>query len=116
MSYLELARKISRELEGRAAVGIAPSESSCEERPLPCCSIEGVNLPAGVRVLSWQPRQAPVAITTCSVVIDVEKFARATLSQLGHALKGENWLAGNWDVRELVERLEQVGIIVEVEN
>jgi len=29
-------------------------------------------------------------------------------------MAGENWLAGNWSVRELVDRLEQVGVKADV--
>ena len=29
-------------------------------------------------------------------------------------MAGKNWLAGNWSVRELVDRLEQVGVQVDV--
>ena len=45
---------------------------------------------------------------------DVDKFACATLAELGHALAGRNWLAGNWSIRTLIERLEQVGVVVEL--
>lgn len=71
-------------------------------------------MPSGVRLVSWQPKAPPVILTSYSVVIDIEKFIEYTLEQLGHALKGENWLAANWTVRELMERLEQAGVVVEV--
>jgi hypothetical protein len=71
-------------------------------------------IPAGIRLVRWAPKQPPVVLEHCSVVNDVEKFARYTLEQLGHALEGRNWLAGNWSIRDLVERLEQVGVKVDV--
>jgi hypothetical protein len=71
-------------------------------------------MPAGVRLLDWKPKQPPVAITTWAVVNDVPQFVRATFEQLRAALDGKNWRAGNWSVRELVDRLEQCGVQVEV--
>jgi len=62
-------------------------------------------LPAGVALVRWEPKDAPVAITSWSVVVDVPGFVRMTIGQLQAALEGENWQAGNWSIRELVERL-----------
>ena len=69
---------------------------------------------AGIGLLAWQPKPPPVAITTWAVVTDIPRFIRSTLKQLEAALRGDNWLAGNWSVRDLLERLEQVGVTVEV--
>jgi hypothetical protein len=71
-------------------------------------------MPSGVRILEWKLLEPPVVLTEYSVVNDVDKFARCSLEQLGQALAGRSCLAGNWSVRELVERLEQVGVRVEV--
>jgi hypothetical protein len=71
-------------------------------------------MPAGVRLISWNPKRAPVVLTRCSVVSDTELFVRHTLGQLSAALAGNHWVAGNWSVRELIERLEQVGVKVEL--
>lgn len=73
-------------------------------------------MPPGVRLLDWKLKRPPVMLERCSVVNDVHLFARTTLRQLQFALAGNNWLAGNWSVRELVERLEEVGVKVEVQN
>jgi hypothetical protein len=71
-------------------------------------------MPEGVRLLAWAPERPPVAIETWAIVNDVPQFIRTTLEQLRSAMVGESWLAGNWSVRELVERLEQVGVRIEV--
>jgi hypothetical protein len=71
-------------------------------------------MPDGVRVVSWKPKEPPVVLTRCSIVTDVYKFALRTLQELEAALAGKTWLAGNWSVQELVDRLEQVGLQVEV--
>ena len=71
-------------------------------------------MPNGVRLVRWAPKQPPVVLEQCSVVIDVDKFIFATLAQLRARLEGKDFLAGNWPLRELIERLEQVGIEVEM--
>jgi hypothetical protein len=73
-------------------------------------------MPKGVRLLRWAPQLPPVAIESWAIVNDVPKFIQTTLCQLQAAMAGTNWLAGNWSVRELVERLEQVGVKVSVEG
>src|SRR5271165_2219629 len=69
-----------------------------------------------VRILSWNLKHPPVDITQCSVVVDPAKFAETTLRQLEVALAGSSCLAGNWSVRDLCERLEQVGVTVAIEQ
>jgi hypothetical protein len=71
-------------------------------------------MPRGVKLIDWKPKCPPVAIETWMIVNDVPKFVQATLEQLQAALAGKAWLAGNWSVRELVDRLEQVGVKVMV--
>ena len=73
-------------------------------------------MPPGVTLLQWAPSSPPVAIERWAVVTDVPRFVQTTLSQLQAAISGVNWLAGNRSVRELVERLEQVGVMVSVEG
>jgi hypothetical protein len=71
-------------------------------------------MPPGIRLISWEPKQAPVMLERWSVVMDTRKFAFSTLEQLRSALKGKSWPAGNWSVAELVDRLKKVGMDVEV--
>jgi len=73
-------------------------------------------MPPGVTLVQWAPLSPPVAIESWAVVTDVPRFVQTTLRQLQSAISGENWLAGNRSVRELVERLEQVGVKVSVEG
>ena len=74
-------------------------------------------LPSGVRLVSWEPKTPPVAITRSSIVTNVPLFVEVTLRQLAQAVKGDKpFLAGNWSVRDLVDRLEQVGLKVQVES
>lgn len=71
-------------------------------------------MPNGVQLVSWCPKEAPIVITRWSVVADLHRFVRSTLQELEAALAGNNWLASNWSVQELVDRLEQVGARVRI--
>jgi hypothetical protein len=73
-------------------------------------------MPEGVTLLRWAPGRPPMVIERWAVVNDVPQFIQTTLRQLEAAMAGKNWLAGNCSVRELVERLEQVGVKVSVER
>ncbi|MGA2687160.1 MAG: hypothetical protein ABSE85_03725 [Candidatus Korobacteraceae bacterium] len=73
-------------------------------------------MPPGVRLVRWAPKQPPLVLQQCSVVIDVDKFISSTLAQLQARLEGRDFLAGNWGQRDLIERLEQVGVEVEVND
>ena len=73
-------------------------------------------MPKGVRLLRWAPERPPVVIERWAVVNDVPQFIQTTLGQLQAAMAGKNWLAGNRSVRELLERLEQAGVKVNVEG
>ena len=72
-------------------------------------------MPPGVRLLKWKPKAPPIAIIQMGIVTDVNKFVAATLLQLKARLEGKNFLAGNWSLRELIERLDQVGVEVRVD-
>lgn len=73
-------------------------------------------MPIGVRLIRWEPKNPPIAIVRIGIVSNVPKFVGATLLQLQARLQGKDFLAGNWSLRELVDRLEQVGVEVKVES
>jgi glutathione S-transferase len=73
-------------------------------------------LPAGVRLIQWEPRQAPFALSKYAVVTDAEKFIATTLKQLDARLQRTTWVAGNWSLSELVCRLESAGCYVVIED
>lgn len=73
-------------------------------------------MPPGVRLLKWDPKTPPVAIVRMGIVTNVDLFIDSTLRELRARLEGKNFLAGNWSLRELVDRLEQVGVRVQVEH
>ena len=73
-------------------------------------------MPAGVRLVRWNPKDAPVQLSKCSTVTDVDLFIRTTLAQLEAAMEGRNWQAGNWGLSGLIERLAACGCGVVLDN
>ena len=73
-------------------------------------------MPAGVRLVSWNPKAAPVQLPECSTVTDVNLFIRTTLMQLEARLSGKDWLAGNWTLSTLIDRLAAVGCHVALDD
>jgi hypothetical protein len=73
-------------------------------------------MPPGVRLVNWEPKPAPVILTQYSVVTDLDRFIRMTLLELNAALAGKRWQSGHWSVRDLVDRLEQCGVRVHLEE
>src|SRR3984893_13377572 len=71
-------------------------------------------MPEGVRLVRWEPKPAPVILTHYAVVTDVLRFISMTLLELKAALAGKQSLAGHRSARELVDRLEECGILVVV--
>lgn len=117
MDYLEIALKVAKEQEARRAqdsAAFADAESHLPAPDLSAVAEHALDLPSGVRLIRYEPKAAPLAITECSVVIDVPGFIRSTFEQLEFAMKGKEWLAGNRTVAELIHRLQQAGIHVEV--
>jgi len=72
------------------------------------------SMPPGVRLLAWNPKQPPVFIEACSIVVETNLFARTTLAQLGAAIANPERRVG-WTVPQLVDRLAQVGVAVALE-
>jgi transposase len=73
-------------------------------------------MPPGVRLVRWEPKPAPVVLTQYSVVTDVTRFVSMTILELRAAIAGKRWQAGHRSVRELIDRLEQCGVIVQVSD
>jgi hypothetical protein len=66
--------------------GSVPKESPIIRAPKPASEKpEGgcpYPLPVGVKLLSYAPKNPPVAVTVCSVVTDVPKFIQYALGEL----------------------------------
>jgi hypothetical protein len=72
-------------------------------------------MPAGVQLIRWAPKAAPVQLSWCETVTDTEKFIRTTLRQVDARLHGKNWLAG-WALSVLLDRLEACGCHVALDD
>jgi hypothetical protein len=114
MTYLEMALKAAKEMDEQASrpryagTRIATKATNAiKARSVP-------EMPEGVRLLEWNPKPAPVLLTTASLVTDVDQFIADTLAQLDRALRSKQGVAAYRKVRELVDRLEQCGIIVQI--
>jgi hypothetical protein len=73
-------------------------------------------MPPGVLLVLWQPKPAPVILTQYAVVTDVSRFISMTLLELRAAIAGKRWQAGHRSVRELIDRLEQCGVILQISD
>jgi hypothetical protein len=73
-------------------------------------------MPPGVQLVSWKLRKPPIVIQRWSVVTNPALFAERTLEQLEAALDGKDCLAGHRSVHELLDRLEQVGVVVNLDG
>jgi hypothetical protein len=73
-------------------------------------------MPNGVRLIRWEPRQAPVAIDVCSVVVDVPKFIKSELGALDSRLNNPWTIHGGFTVPQMLDRLAQVGVLVRLES
>jgi hypothetical protein len=73
-------------------------------------------MPAGVQLISWSPKDAPVKLSPCSTVTNVDLFVRSTLRQLEAQLSGKHWIAGGWGLSGLLARLEACGCVVALDD
>ena len=71
-------------------------------------------LPKGLRLVLYAPKKPPVAIEQCSVVTNVDLFIRTTLNDLEIKLNDTAGVKGGWTVRQMLDRLRQVGIVLEI--
>jgi hypothetical protein len=73
-------------------------------------------VPVGVRIIRWEPKAAPVQLSQCATVTDIQKFISTTLRQLDAKLNGKSWQSGNWPLSALLERLAACGCIVALDD
>lgn len=72
-------------------------------------------MPAGARLIHWEPKKAPVAIDVCTVVVDVQRFIEAELRDLDSRLNFPWTIRGGWTVPQILDRLRQAGVQVKIE-
>lgn len=81
-----------------------------EARPFP------PSLPNGLRLISYAPQKPPVAVEQCSIVTNVELFIQSSLDDLEERLNHPNAVRWGWTVPQILDRLRQVGLVLEVEK
>jgi hypothetical protein len=72
-------------------------------------------MPPHTRLVNWNPIAPPVMIENYSIVVDVPLFIRSTLGQLG-VLLGDGKRRVGWTVPQILDRLRQVGVVVEIDK
>jgi hypothetical protein len=73
-------------------------------------------LPPHVQLIRWAPVEAPIRLCRWETVIDIDAFIRSTLRQVEARLKGQTWLAGNWALSILIDRLAAVGCFISLDK
>ena len=71
-------------------------------------------MPSGVKLLRYEPKKLPVAIDVCTIVTDVSKFIQRELRDLDSRLNLPGTIRGGWSVPQILDRLRQVGVEVEI--
>jgi hypothetical protein len=72
-------------------------------------------IPKGIRLISWEPKPAPLAIDVCSTVTDVPKFIERELRALDSRLNDPCTIHGGFTVSQILDRLAQAGLDVVLE-
>ena len=73
-------------------------------------------LPNGLRLISYAPQKPPVAVEQCSIVTNVELFIQSSLADLEDKLNHPNAIRWGWTVPQMLDRLRQVGLVIEIEK
>lgn len=72
-------------------------------------------LPAGVKLVRYEPKDPPVAIAPVSIVTDVDKFIRAYLRDLAHRIQRPGTHACA-PLPEILAKLAEVGLELTLET
>jgi hypothetical protein len=73
-------------------------------------------MPKGVRLIRWKLKGAPVALDMYSLVVDVPKFIAEELRALDSRLNNPWTIHGGFTVPQMLNRLAQAGVEVELEH
>ena len=72
-------------------------------------------MPVGVSLIKYSPKGPPIAITTCSIVTDPEKFIRHTLGELDARLHHALQIKAGDSVFEILSKLGDCGLELRLE-
>jgi hypothetical protein len=109
--YLDLARQALEESSGTLDYEINEKTKKGVTDPHSTVPV----MPSGVRLIEWNLKEPPVCLEVYSVVSDTTKFAKSTLGQIERLLEDSKAKVG-WSMPQLIDRLAQVGVIVELET
>ena len=73
-------------------------------------------LPIGLRLISYVPKKPPVALEQCSIVTNLDLFIQTTFADLEAKLNHPTPNPWGWTVSQMLDRLRQVGLVIEVEK
>ena len=71
-------------------------------------------LPAGVKLVRYEPKKAPVAVAPVTIVIDVRKFIETHLAELDARLHHPVQIRAGGSVQEILAKLAEVGLELEL--
>ncbi|HLG98240.1 MAG TPA: hypothetical protein VKX49_18130 [Bryobacteraceae bacterium] len=72
-------------------------------------------LPEGVRLVRYEEKTPPIAVTVCSVVVDIPKFIRRLLAELDARLHCPIQIKAGDSVFELLSKLSDCGLELRLE-
>jgi hypothetical protein len=72
-------------------------------------------LPEGVKLLRYERRAPPVAVTVCSIVTDIDKFVRRAVEELDARLHHPVQIKAGDSVFELLSKLADCGLELHLE-
>jgi hypothetical protein len=73
------------------------------------------HLPERVRLIGYTPRKPPIAVTVCSVVMDLPKFIQHALAELDARLHSPIQIRAGDSVFELLSKLSDCGLELRLE-
>ena len=92
-----------------------PDATEIISEPADACSPPSPTIPRGVKLIRWEPKTAPVMIDVTSIVTDVNKFIEVELRDLDSRLNNPWTIRGGWSVPQIIDRLRQAGLEVEID-
>jgi len=115
MGYLEMALRAMGEGQDRAHLSLRGIEVENATKATDEMKAQNVpEMPAGIKLITWNPMRPPIAISYCAVVNDVECFIVDTLTEIGKTLRSKQAPETSRRLRDLVDTLEQCGVLVQV--
>jgi hypothetical protein len=111
-SPVRMAAEPSKTAETPRTLANPPATDSTTATPVSACPYA---LPEGIKLLRYEPKAPPVAVTVCSVVNDVPKFIRHALGELDARLRHPLQIKAGDSVFDLLSKLADCGLELRLE-